>query len=71
MPRSTIDVMALLEAQARLPKVSGPVTLSPGYIRALERWEAQPEQAEGADKSWALRADRSARETAARARLLE
>lgn len=62
--------MALLEAYARMPAPTGPVALSPAYLRALERWEALPEQAEGADKSWVLRADRAARSTAARARLL-
>jgi hypothetical protein len=42
-----------------MPKVEGPVTLSPGYLRAIERWEALPENASGADKSWVGRCQRA------------
>ena len=70
MSPTKAEVVALLEAYARMPKAEGPVALSPSYRRALERWESLPEQAEGADKTWVLRTDRMARSTAARARLL-
>lgn len=70
MGPTKLEVVALLEAYSRMPTPTGPVALSPAYLRALERWEALPEQAEGADKSWVLRADRAARATAACARLL-
>ncbi len=46
------EVLEMLDAYARLPKVEGPVTLSPAYVRAVERWEALPENVAGADKSW-------------------
>jgi hypothetical protein len=62
------EVLALLDAYARMRMPTGSVTLSPDYLRALERWEALPGQAEGTDKSWVMRADRAARSTAARAR---
>ena len=64
------EVLEMLDAYARMPKPSGPVTLSAGYLRAVERWEALPDNAAGVDKSWVLHADRAARETTARARLL-
>lgn len=70
MGPTKIEVLALLDAYARMPVPTGAVALSPAYLRALERWEALPEQAEGVDKSWVLHADRAARSTAARARLL-
>jgi len=64
------EVLAMLDAYARMPKPSGPVALRPAHLRALERWEDLPENAAGADKSWVMRSDRAARVTAARARLL-
>lgn len=60
----------ILAAHARLPRPSGPVALSGAYLRAIERWEALPENAPGSDKTWVHRSDRSARETFARARLV-
>jgi hypothetical protein len=60
----------MLDTFARMPKASGPVPLSSGYLSAVERWEGLPDNAAGVDKSWVLHADRAARETAARARLL-
>lgn len=70
MGPTKVEVMSLLDDYARLPKPTGAVALSAAYLRALDRWEALPEQAEGVDKSWVLRADRAARATAERARLL-
>jgi hypothetical protein len=70
MEPTRADVLAILEAHARLPRPSGTVALSPAYLRAIERREALPENAAGPDKSWVQRADRSARETLARARLV-
>ena len=67
---SKVEVLQLLDAFERVPKPTGPFLLSPAYLRAIERWEAQPEHADGADKSWVLRSDRAARTTVARARLL-
>jgi hypothetical protein len=46
------------------------VTLRSEYLAAIERWEALPDNAEGREKGWVLRADRSARDLAASARLL-
>lgn len=70
MAPTKAEVLEMLDAHARMPKPSGPVPLSPAYLRAIERWEDLPENAGGADKSWVLLADRAARVTAARARLL-
>lgn len=53
------EVLALLDAYAREPKPSGPVSLSEAYLRAIERWEALPENAPGADKSWIGRCERA------------
>ena len=53
------EVLEMLDAYARMPKPSGPVTLSRGYLRAIERWEALPENAAGADKSWVGRCQRA------------
>jgi hypothetical protein len=64
------EVLALLDAFAGTRAHAGAIVLSPSYLRAVERWESLPEQAEGTDKSWVLRADRLARSTAASARLL-
>jgi hypothetical protein len=61
------EVLEMLDAYARLPKPSGPVTLSPGYLRAVERWEGLPENAAGADKSWVSRRRRDWEEHFARA----
>jgi hypothetical protein len=63
------EVLEMLEAYARMPKPSGPVTLSPGYLRAVERWEALPENAAGADKSWVVRCQRSFEAHFAKARV--
>jgi len=52
MGPSKAEVLAMLDAYARMPKATGPVVLSPAYLRAVERWEALPENAAGADKSW-------------------
>lgn len=63
-------VLALLEEYARQPKPVGPVELGQGYLKSVERWENLPENAEGSEKGWVLRADRSWRESIARARLV-
>lgn len=59
MAPSKAELLEILERYARMPKPSGPVTLSPGYRRALERWEALPDNAAGADKSWVGRCQRA------------
>ena len=64
------EVLQMIDALARMPKPSGPVALPAAYRRAIERWEELPENDVGADKTWVLQADRAARVTAARARLL-
>jgi hypothetical protein len=64
------EVLGLLDEYARQRMPSGPVALSAPYLRAIERWEALPENAEGTEKGWVLRADRSWRDTIARARLV-
>ena len=64
------EVLSLLDNYARAPKHLGPMTLSPAYLAAVERWEALPDNAEGREKGWVLQADRSARELAEAARLL-
>jgi hypothetical protein len=58
MGPSKAEVLAMLDAYARMPKPTGPVALGPAYLRALERWEELPENAEGADKSWVGRCQR-------------
>jgi hypothetical protein len=52
------ELLALLDGFARTPLPSGPVELDAAYLRAIERWEAMPENAEGADKSWVGRSRR-------------
>jgi hypothetical protein len=64
------DVLRLLDDHAGRPKPSGPIRLSRRYLDAIERWEALPENAEGSDKGWVLRADRSWRRSMAGARLV-
>jgi len=61
-------VLALLDAYARAPRVSNPVELSSAYLRAVERWEALPENAVGSDKSWVVRSQRAWKEHFAKAR---
>jgi hypothetical protein len=58
MGPSKADVLALLDAYARMPTASGPVQLPAAYLRAVERWQELPENAEGADKSWVGRSQR-------------
>ncbi len=70
MERPPDDLLRLLDEYARQPKPSGPVALSELYIEAVERWETLPENAERSEKGWVLRADRSWRQTIARARLV-
>jgi hypothetical protein len=53
------EVLEMLDAYARMPKPTGPVTLRPGYLRAIERWEALPENADRVDKSWVVRCQRA------------
>lgn len=55
MGPSKDEVLEMLAAYAGLPKPSGPVTLSAAYLRAVERWEALPDNAAGAEKSWVSR----------------
>jgi hypothetical protein len=70
MSPSKAEVLAMLDEYARMPKPTGPVALSPAYLRAIERWEALPENADGADKSWVDRSRRSWKEHFAKARLV-
>jgi hypothetical protein len=49
----------MLDAYARIPRASCPIILSPRYLRAIERWEALPDNAAGADKSWVGRCQRA------------
>ncbi len=62
------EVLALLDGYARAPRASGPVQLSPAYLRAVERWEGLPENADGADKTWVVQSQRAWKEHFARAR---
>jgi hypothetical protein len=62
------EVLELLAAHARLPGDSGKVPLGTAYLRAVERWEDMPENAEGADKSWVDRSRRSFEEHFRKAR---
>ena len=64
------EVLRLLDPYARQPKPSGPVALSPAYLRAIERWEALPDNAAGTDKSWVDRCRDEFEAHFARARLL-
>jgi hypothetical protein len=64
------EALELLGKLARRPKPVGPVELGRDYLQSVERWENLPENAEGSEKGWVLRADRSWRESIARARLV-
>jgi hypothetical protein len=64
------EVLRLLAEYASQPRPSGPVPLSDPYLKAVESWESLPENAERTDKGWVLRADRSWRQSIARARLI-
>jgi hypothetical protein len=63
------DILKMLDAYARMPKPSGPVALSSAYLRAIERWEDLPENAEDADKSWVGRCQRDFEEHFDKARI--
>lgn len=52
----------LLDEVRTWPRETGPVTLRPAYLRAIEAIEALPENQSGADKSWVEKADREFRE---------
>ena len=52
MGPSKREILAMLDAYARMPKPAGPVPLHAAYLRAVERWEELPDNREGADKSW-------------------
>jgi len=64
------DVLAILDANARMPRPTGPVTLRPAYLRAVERWEQLPENAPRSDKSWVARSQRAWHAHFASARLV-
>ncbi len=68
MDNSTREALRILDEFERLPRESGPVVLSEAYLRAVERWEALPENQPGSDKTWVLRMDLSARALWAAAR---
>jgi hypothetical protein len=70
MRPSKAEVVAMLDAYARLPKPTGPVQLSTGYLRAVVRWESLPENAEGCDKTWVDRSRRRFKAHFAKARLV-
>jgi len=50
-----MDVRELLDRFRRMPRETGPVTLSDAYLRRIDRQEASPANAPGADKSWVSR----------------
>ena len=52
----------ILDEVRTWPRETGPVTLRPEYLRAIEEIEALPENQSGADKSWVEKADREFRE---------
>jgi hypothetical protein len=47
-----VELRKLLEVYARTPRQTGPVVLPDAYLRAVERVEALPDNASGADKGW-------------------
>lgn len=71
MDASTKRLFEILDEVRTWPRPTGPVTLRPEYLRAIEETEALPENQSGADKSWVEKADREFRDVLARARLLE
>ena len=71
MGPSKAEVLAMLDEYARMPKATGPVALRKTYIRAVERWEALPDNAEGTDKSWVDHCQRDWNEHFAQARLVD
>ena len=46
------DAIRRIEQIARQARESGAVSLSPDYVRAVERIESLPQNQPGADKSW-------------------
>ena len=50
-----MDVRELLDRFRRMPRETGPVTVSDAYLRRVDRQEASPANAPGADKSWVPR----------------
>jgi hypothetical protein len=58
MSPSKAEVLAMLDAYARMPKATGTVGLPPAYLRAVDRWQELTENAAGADKSWVDRSRR-------------
>jgi len=62
------DVLAILAVHARTGRPEGPLALSARYLRAMERWEALPENADGADKGWVTRSREDLEAHFARAR---
>lgn len=64
------DVEAVLKMLRGLPPVpTGPVELSPEYLRAVERVESHPSNQSGVDKTWVGETLRRNRAHFARARL--
>jgi len=60
----------IFEEARRTLSATGPVTLDPGYLRAIERLEERPEAAPGADKTWVVEAARRAKQLLSSAQLL-
>lgn len=57
MDDSEQRALRILEEFARLPRETGPVTLSPEYLEHIRRVEALPQNQSGADKTTRHRAE--------------
>ncbi len=56
----------IFEDARRTLSAAGPVTLDPRYLRAIERLEARPEAASGADRTWVVETARRAKQLLSR-----
>ncbi len=70
MPRMDPDVQEVLKILDELePVPTGPVQLSPEYLKAVEAVEDRPENQSGSDKTWVGKAIRQFHAHFERARL--
>jgi hypothetical protein len=60
----------IFEEARRTLSATGPVTLDPAYVRAIEWLEERPEAAPGTDKTWVVETARRAKQLLSRAQFL-
>jgi hypothetical protein len=69
MDRDVEEVLRILDGLEAVP--TGPVELSPEYLRAVARIEERPENQDGSDKSWVWELQETYRLHLARARQID